>query len=396
MKKERFPELVVAIVGDTESGKTQLANRLCALTTEAVAYSPVMVTAGSDKLSLTPKFGSFRKEQTCVPSEQSEYYIFDSDQVCLELVTVPGRRKYWKWGDYAMTDADAAIIVVNKPSDAEIPIACLIEPLVHAMAYGISLVSVAISASSGETCDFPKIRDAVLSDIQRVFGPEVGNIPILSFENETPGQYDEIRNYLETLRAPKRNLAGPFTLSINSIHARDDCVLLGGKVLSGSVAVGDTVMLMPSAIPLKVDSIRISGDITVNVACAGQIAGLRVSGIPRNYLSCGMALVHGPVVGRSTRMIEARINFFNTNFEVKVGFSPAISILSCHVAGKLIHIENDAKSLQLGDTAVVQISLNKAVYAEIFESDRKSRFSRLVLRQENIIVGVGTVERFLD
>ena len=362
-----IPEQVVAFVGLSKSGKSLLARRLGELTS----------------LEGVSEYCSSATEEDFVASEQSEYFVIKLESKCLEIAVAPGQRKFWKWVDFCLSDSDSAILVVA-PVSGSFPICSIIEPLVHMIAYGVVCAGIAVNISACPDCDLDSVISEIRSDYFRVFGTSDA-LCVLPFSFDDLNSIRSIGLFLGDLPRPKRTVNSTFAMSVTSVHSRKDCVLLGGKVLEGSVSVGDSVFLLPSAIPLVVSSVRVA-ECDVDKALCGSIVGIRFEGIPRSFVSTGMVLSARSV--SCTRKIAVHVNFFNTNFQIKLGFSPMISILGCHVHGRIVHIERECA---LGDSTVVHVSLNKAVCV-----GTNNRLMRITMRQENILVGVGIITEILD
>lgn len=321
-----------------------------------------------------------------------------------EILVAPGKRQYWKWLDFSLSDADAVLLVLKVSADGSLSIPALIEPLFHVMAFGIENLVLVLNDMGGlSPAHVQAYRAAVVSDLERMFGnTEAQSIPIIVASIQLPDSIASLRKYVVSLREPERDLVSGIQISINAIHTKGDSLILGGKLRSGTVRVGDELLLMPSAVPLKVESLCISGNRWVDSASAGRIVGIRVSGITKNHVSTGMVLVSGKITnGRSTRLVEAEVNLFNCKHPMRVGFSPVVNILSCQIQSKVTGIRDPKKgtaldTLELGQTGLVTISFSKSVWGSEFDVSGPSDFSRLSLRQENVVFGVGVIRSILD
>jgi translation elongation factor EF-1alpha len=323
-----------------------------------------------------------------------------ANEPLIELITVPGRRKYWKWSDFALADADAALIVVKPRADGVSKPSDLITWLVQAISYGITDFVIVVNAIDYVTKEARDLFESEIhKDLLRVTkGDETIKYKLFTLPREpTNEQLLGTKRYLQyELPEPVRTIeSSPFQLSINVIHVVGEYVVVGGKVISGQVKIGDTVTLMPPNIPLECMSIHIVGNKSVECATAGHVVGLRIRGITRDHISTGMVLVRGSnELGRPARCIVAKINFFNVDFVVREGFCPVITIHCFQSPGKLLSISSTTASL--GDTCECTILLNKTGFLKVYDCSSPSPFSRLIVRQENIIVGVGIITKIVD
>lgn len=320
------------------------------------------------------------------------------------ILVSPGKRQYWKWLDFSLSDADAVLVVLKVSVEGSVSIPALIEPLFHVLAFGIKNVALVLNNMAGlSQAHLQAYRAAVVSDLERMLGnTEAKSIPIIVASVQLPGSIASLRQYVTLLREPVRDPLSGIQISINAIHTKGDYLILGGKLRSGTVTVGDELLLMPPAVPLKVESLCISGNRSVDSASAGRIVGIRVSGIRKNHVSTGMVLVSRKMNnGRSTRLVEAEVNLFNCKRPMRVGFAPVVNILSCQIQSKVTRITDSITgaaldSLALGQTGLVTLSFSKSVWASVFDVSGPSDFSRLSLRQENVVIGVGVIRSILD
>ena len=356
---KKIPEQVIVFLGASGTGKSFLAQSLCKTAIVDQEYDP-------------RAHGAL--------SERSEYYIMNSPEKCIELIVAPGRRKYWKWSDYALADADSALIFVS-PTDI-LPIASLIEPMCHLLSFDVNFAGIVINITNASPAAIDHIRNEIGSDLVRF---NRSDIPIFTFSESDSESIANISKYLSGhLPVPVRRFSDPFSLSITRVHGKGSCTFVEGKILTGSLSVDDWVRVMPSGLSLRVQSICTNDLQSQARASAGQLIGICLADIDSKYIEKGMVLLTGDD-GEATRSISVKLNVFNASFPINVGFSPMISVLGCHVHGRVFHME---RPLFLGETGVVHIKLNKAVYVK---KSLASRLSRVTLRQENVIVAVGVI-----
>jgi translation elongation factor EF-1alpha len=324
-------------------------------------------------------------------SERSSYIAIETAGTRCQLISIPGRRKYWKWSDCALCDSDIAVIVV-KSSKTDLRVSELLEPLFVSFAQGVERFLVVINLFGKETeSDIDFTKDCVKRDLQRVFGARTGTIPILAID---PYKEASICSFLEVIEQQQkipREIGGPFQMSINSIFQKDDSVILQGKVRSGRVRLNDQLYLEPPGLQVYVESIRQMSGLDVEDAEAGQLVALKIPGLSKSHVSTGMMLVGDRSIGKGTRLIKVEVEMVNNKHPIRSGFSPVVSILSCQSHGKIVDISSGSKEeLFLGDRAILTLSLQKTVFI------RTSCYDRVVLRQENVVIAIGLVRGILD
>ncbi len=157
-----------------------------------------------------------------------------------------------------------------------------------------------------------------------------------------------------------------------------------GTVLSGKVAVGDRVLISPSALDARVRSLHRHNQ-AAEVAVAGDRCALNLvgPGITRTAIERG-DLVLDPVLHAPTRRIDARITVLSDEPRALTSWMPVrLHHAAAEVAGRLVPL--DADRIAPGATALVQLVLDEPIAA--LEGDR------LVLRDTSAsrTLGGGTL-----
>jgi GTPase len=329
-------------------------------------------------------------------SETASYHTIGRETGSIELVVAPGTRKLWKWSDYALTDADIAAVVV-RPDISSVPVEDLLEPLFLALGHGIESIAVILNLSSNTPQ--PKITETELvikEDLHRVFGGS-HEVPILRVNLNERSSLLALERDVWALHYPARNTSEPPFMCVNGVFQKENFVVIEGKLRVGTVNRGDKLFLMPAGLELVVAAVRNSRGVEVEKATAGELVALRFDGISKSHIPAGMVLVGDICVGKSTRRIRAQVSFVNNKFPIKVGFSPVLSLLSCQVHGNITEIHGDLTELTLGSNAEITISLQKTVFTAPYSVTSPIRgLGRIVLRQENVVIGIGVVRAVLD
>ena len=384
----------VVLLGESNVGKSTIAGRLISYSLSVRKQLCVSEPGQDESLSNEGEHSMYREMCDVVQSERENkssemtcYRSLEDSSGETEIVVCPGRRKFWKWLDYGCADADFALVVVRvKEESGDLQISELIEPVGHCLSMGVRLAGIVVN-----DCDslgkekISACRVAVEDDLRRFF-TEIPPIHVFSPKQECT---THLLSCVMSLPVPQRNADSAFELSINSIFDRGDSVILGGKVRKGQIRIGDVVYLMPGRLKLRIASIQISKGRGVDVASAGRVVAVRVEGVSKNQVSTGMALVGDISIGKETRLLRAKMSFFNAKHAIRIGFSPVVSILACQAHAKITEIDGGA-SISLGETVNVTVALAKTVFAQTSGS-----FSRIVFRQANCVIAVGVISEIL-
>jgi selenocysteine-specific elongation factor len=388
----------VAVCGAASSGKSVLCGRL--ITDMVTGCSVPESSASSDE---NPEKYRILTDRTKPEirlgySNMTSYTSLTHSSDSCELICIPGSRKYWKWVDFGLSDSDSMMVVIKPDATGEVALSELIEPIITGVSFGISQYLIVVNNwMELPSTVISSVLESIRQDLIRIFRTteRVSTIPILEVNRSTESIV-ALREMMFKSLSPcfPRDTSSAFQLSINEVRSVNETLVVGGRVLTGSVSVGDQVVLMPSVIPLRVESIHVEGKTAACTASAGQVAGLMLSGISEDHVSTGMALVASEVPASPARQIEVEVNFFNTKTAVKVGASPVLSILSVQAHCRIASMDNT--SAELGDTVTCHLVLNKTIFATVFDKEHPSPFSRVRLRMDNVVVAIGVVKRILN
>jgi len=173
-----------------------------------------------------------------------------------------------------------------------------------------------------------------------------------------------IPEFLETLDAlsadvPSRSPAGLFRLPVDRVFTmRGFGTVITGTLISGSVQVGDTIMIYPSGTVSKVRGIQVHNQSVTN-AEAGLRTAINFQGLEKTGITRG-EIVSSPGVLKPSYMLDVSLHFLKSNRKPaknrhRVRFHSGTS----EILGLLILLDRD--ELQPGETAVAQIRLDAPV-----------------------------------
>jgi translation elongation factor EF-1alpha len=326
-------------------------------------------------------------------NEANSHHIISSPRKSIHAITTPGRRKFWKWSDFALSEADVAVVVV-KGGARTVSIEALLEPLFLTLGHGCDNAFVVINEMH-ECSNICGTESHIRRDISRIFGPTVDRIPIQTVDISSSESIRSLFDRLAEVQAIENlGTAGVF-VSITSIFQREGFVIVEGKIRSGKINKGDELFLMPSGLSLRADSLRRSDGDESNVASSGELVALKFTGICKSHIAAGMILVSDPSMGRSTRLVKVELSFVNNKLPIRSGFSPMITFMACHVHGKIMSMEKEPA--EIGDKTMAVLSLQKTVLTAPFSVECGIKgLGRLILRQENVVIAVGVVRSILD
>jgi selenocysteine-specific elongation factor len=175
---------------------------------------------------------------------------------------------------------------------------------------------------------------------------------------------DGIPKFLETLQAickavPERKQTGLFRLPVDRVFTMKGFgTVITGSLVSGMIAVGETIMIYPSRIKSKVRGIQVHNQ-SVNEALAGQRTAINFQGLDMTAVNRGDVLARPDSLSPSY-MADLSFQYLASAAKplknrTRVRFHTGTS----EIMGNLILLDRD--ELAPGDAAAVQVRLDTAV-----------------------------------
>eukprot|EP01128_Nolandella_sp_AFSM9_P003507 TRINITY_DN150_c0_g1_i2.p1 TRINITY_DN150_c0_g1~~TRINITY_DN150_c0_g1_i2.p1 ORF type:complete len:604 (+),score=159.55 TRINITY_DN150_c0_g1_i2:40-1851(+) len=161
----------------------------------------------------------------------------------------------------------------------------------------------------------------------------------------------------------------------------------GGIVMSGSVSVGDTLLLLPDSnggsTKVVIKSIQVRRR-NVKVAYCGQTAGFALKKIKRSQLRKGMVMIAPEVQPQATWTFEADVIVLYHSTTMKQNYTPFVQCLSIRQTARLVSIEKK-EVLRTGDRARVTLKF-------LYHPEYLKPGMRLIFR-EGACKGIGIVAK---
>ncbi|GEQ70936.1 hypothetical protein JCM33374_g4617 [Metschnikowia sp. JCM 33374] len=209
----------------------------------------------------------------------------------------------------------------------------------------------------------------------------------------------------EKLQTPIESLFDrDFNLAINDIYdVTNSEFKVKGKISSGMVQPGETILIHPTEDRLQVQSVRFN-DEPVNVAVEGQIVSMtfkinQLTNKNVNDLSIGDIVSSLKSSVRSVKEFRAHVNTFNMSKPLLVGTPFVLFRNNASVAARVNKVikTNGTKKKKMHLVSrqdaeiVIEVLEDRRLPVSKFE-DNKS-LGRVVLRREGITIGAGVVTK---
>jgi selenocysteine-specific elongation factor len=197
---------------------------------------------------------------------------------------------------------------------------------------------------------------------ESVEGTFLQDAQILPVSAQTGTGVENLLHKLAEMEAqiPQRSSGEVFRMFIDRIFSVPGFgTVVNGSALSGNIHKNEKVYLLPSAKNLRIRRIERHGQ-EVQEVISGDRASLNLTGLDRADFQRGM-LISDRVL-QSTTMIDAKLKLFNHNRRFEI-WTQVIFLLGTYRTQARVHLI-DSNHLEAGETAIVQIHLEKPLIAQ--------------------------------
>ncbi len=192
-------------------------------------------------------------------------------------------------------------------------------------------------------------------------GTFLEDAPIIPVSSADGSGLEALAAALEKIAAnlPERSDSGFFRLPIDRVFTMKGFgTVITGTLTSGTVTVGDPVMLYPSHETSKVRGIQVHSE-SVNEAHAGQRTAINFQGLSKEAANRGDVLAHVDTL-QVSYMVDAKLHCLKSLTKpLKNRVRLRVHTGTSEILGVLILL--DREELAPGDTAVVQLRLENPI-----------------------------------
>jgi selenocysteine-specific elongation factor len=213
-----------------------------------------------------------------------------------------------------------------------------------------------------------------------VSGSFLAGAPIISISAKTGAGIAELKQALQTsaAAAPNRNSERYFRLPVDrSFPVKGFGTVVTGTLISGELAVGDEVELLPQKEKYRVRGLQTGGK-SVERAAAGQRTAVNLSGVEHTAVRRGMTL-SAPGRLRPTRRVDVRLELLANAPKLKHRARVHFHTGTAETVGEVLLLEG--AELLPGQNALAQIRLQENVVAV--------RNDRFIIRQFSPVITIG-------
>ncbi|MDD2337953.1 MAG: selenocysteine-specific translation elongation factor [Geobacteraceae bacterium] len=185
--------------------------------------------------------------------------------------------------------------------------------------------------------------------------------PIIPVSAKTTAGLEDLRTALAHLASavPEKSVDGPFRLPVDRVFTVAGFgTVVTGTLLSGEIATGDEVEVLPSGLTSRIRSVQTHGKKTER-ASAGQRVAVNIQGVEHGDMQRG-DVVAPRTLFHATRAVDARIEYLSSApRELKHRATLRLHSATYEVPAQVILLDRDV--LEPGGSALVQLRLKSPV-----------------------------------
>ncbi|CAG8577454.1 5578_t:CDS:10, partial [Dentiscutata heterogama] len=211
--------------------------------------------------------------------------------------------------------------------------------------------------------------------------------------------------YLDNMKALDRNLNAPLMMPITEKY-KDMGTIVVGKIESGTVKKGHSVLIMPNKRTVEVSAIYNETEEEVNVGVCGDNVRLRVRGIEEEEISTGFVVCSTKRSVKTTTIFEAQLAILEHKNIICAGYSAVLHIHSCveEVSiASLLHLidkktgrksKKPPQFVKKGQKVIARLETQGPICVEAFEE--YPQLGRFTLRDEGKTIAIGKVSKVIE
>ncbi len=335
---------------------------------------------------------------------------FESPKYYFTVIDAPGHRDFVKNMITGASQADAAILVVSAKDGIQDQTK---EHVFLVKILGINQLVVVINKMDAVNYDkakFEEVKEQVANLLRAVgYNPDkILFIPASAYygdnvvkKSDKMPWYDgpTVLEALDGFEEPPKPIDKPLRIPIQDVYSITGVGTVPvGRVETGVLKVGDTVVFKPSDVQGEVRSIEMHHE-AIQEAKPGDNIGFNVRGVGKNDIRRGDVAGHPDNPPTVVKEFTAQIIVLNHPNVITKGYTPVFHCHTAQVACKIVEIEKklDPKTGQVvqenpdfiktGDAAVIRCVPTKPMVVEkISEFPQLARFA---IRDMGITVAAG-------
>ncbi|HIQ29238.1 MAG TPA: translation elongation factor EF-1 subunit alpha [Candidatus Caldiarchaeum subterraneum] len=425
------PHLNLIVIGHVDHGKsTTLGHflyKLGAIDERTIAqYEEEAKRLGKETFKYAWVLDRIKEERERGLTIDLAFQKFETKKFFFTLIDAPGHRDFVKNMITGASQADAAILVVSaKKGEFEVGVAPGGQTREHAyLAFllGIRQLVVLINKMDDSTVNWSKERyeevKQGVSDLLKTIGYDpnkIAFIPVSGWMGDNLIEKSQnmpwyngptLIEALDQLQEPPKPIDKPLRIPIQAVYSiKGVGTVPVGRVESGVLKVGETVVIVPAGIKAEVKSIEMHHT-PMQQAVPGDNIGFALKGVEKGQISRGMVVCHPDNAAPVAREVIAQIVVIYHPTAIAVGYTPVMHIHTAQTAVKFVEIlqkmdprtgqvvEKNPSFIKTGDVALVKLRPLNPIACEPFSQNPD--LGRFAIRDSGTTVAAGVIKEITE
>ena len=404
-------QLKLVIVGHVDHGKSTLVGRLLHDTNSLPDGKMEAIQASCKKRGM-PFEWSFLMD--ALQTERDQGITIDTTQIWLKtaqrdvvIIDAPGHKEFLKNMITGASQADAALVLIDAKEG--------IREQSKRHGYLLHLLGVRQIAVLVNKMDMVGYDQKIFQQIERDYREYLKGIgveptcfiPISAREGDLIAGHsdrmpwykgDSVTRMLEVFRVAQPDDHQSLRFPVQDVYKFDERRIIAGRIESGTLKVGDTLLFSPSNTKVKVASIESwpKRHVALTQASAGESVGITLS--DQIFVERGHVASHVEAAPVITNFFKARI-FWLGHRPLEMEKRYKIKLATCEMMAELRSIEHvidsdtlaqvKADSVTRGQVAEITFRTRGIVAVDDFNAN--ARMGRFVILQDYDVAGGGII-----
>jgi len=422
------PHLNLVIIGHIDHGKSTMMGALLIETgavteREARELEKLAKEYDRDSWSYAFVFDKLKEERQRGITIDLAFRKFETPNRYFTIIDAPGHADFVKNMITGASQADAAILVVSgKKGEMEVGIAANGQTREHAyLAQTLGVKQLVVAVNKADVYDysedrFNEVKESV-GDLLKNIGFKLKDVPFvptsgmamenLSKKSEKLPWYDgpTLIDAIDQFVLPEKPTGKPLRVPIQDAYSiKGQGVVPVGRVETGILKKGDTVIIMPTGFKGEIRSIEMHHE-EIPEALPGDNIGFLIRGLSKQDASRGDCMGHPsdpPTVINPSGKWTGQVIVIWHPTALAQGYTPVVHAHTAQVAAKFESlvkkldqktgavIEDAPKFLKRNEVAIVELSPIKKMCLEKYEVIPE--MGRFAVRDMGRTVAVGIVK----
>ncbi|MCC6033870.1 MAG: translation elongation factor EF-1 subunit alpha [Desulfurococcaceae archaeon] len=426
MSRPKKEHMNLVVIGHVDHGKSTLVGHMLL---KLGALDPKMVKeveeAAKKSGKESEKYAWFldrlKEERERGLTIALSFMKFETPKYYWTIIDAPGHRDFVKNMITGASQADAALLVVSaKTGEYEAGMSRegqTMEHIVLARTMGIDQVVVAITKMDITEPPYSKDRYLKIVDglkkFMRGLGYKVETIPFVpvsgwlgeNLVDRSPNMpwYNgpTLVEALDSAQPPPKPVDKPLRIPVQEVYSITGVGTVPvGRVETGKLRVGDTVVFMPAGVSGEVRSIEMHHE-KMEEALPGDNIGFNVKGVSKTDIKRGDVAGHPQNPPTVVKEFTARVYVVYHPTAIHVGYTPVIHAHTASVAARITEIvgrldpktgqiaEKNPQFVKVGESAIMKFQPIKPMVIERYSDI--PQLGRFAMRDMGKTVGIGVI-----